>query len=109
MLEVPQNRSYNYCMMNEIEQTNYCISFVTAYGEMSAALNERYIDYDVKEELDKIYNDEYFKGMLKWDSMGEILDIFEEDFECPENEYKFLEVRAIKEWLDDKRSELLKA
>ena len=95
-------------MLNEKEQTNYCISFCVAYGEMSAGLNERCIQFDVKEELDKIYNDEYFKGMFKWDSMGEILDIFEEDFECPENEYRFLEVRAIKEWIDSKRNECLK-
>ena len=96
-------------MMNEKEQTNYCISFVTAYGEMSAALNERYIEFDVKEELEKIFVDEYFEGKFKWDSMGEILDIFEEDFECKENEYRYLEVRAIKEWIDSKRNDLLKA
>ena len=92
-----------------MNETNNCISFVTAYGEMSAALNERYIEFDVKDELDKIYNDEYFKGQFKWDSMGEILDIFEEDFEEPENQYRYLEVRAIKEWIDSKRSALLKA
>ena len=97
-------------MLNkETEQTNYCISFVTAYGEMSAALNERYIPYDVKDELEKIWNDEYFDNRFKWDSLGEILDIFEEDFEEPENEYRYLEVRAIKEWIDSKRSECLKA
>ena len=96
-------------MMNEKEQTNYCISFVVAYGEMSAGLNERYIEFDVKEELEKIFVDEYFEGKFKWDSMGEILDIFEEDFECKENEYRYLEVRDIKEWIDSKRSECLKA
>jgi hypothetical protein len=78
--------------------------FVICYGEMSAAYNERMIGFDYKKELDKIWNDEFFAGKLKWDDIGEIGSIFEEEFNVVENEYRYLEVEAIMEWLDNKRN-----
>ena len=91
----------------EIKSVNRSIDFCVFYGESAAGYNERYVEYDVKGLLEEGWKNEYIG--LKKEDLGRVLDIFEEDFECPENEYKFLEVRAIKEWIDSKRSDCLKA
>ena len=84
--------------MNEIDRTNRVIEFVTFYGEMSAGYNERLMEFDVVDELEKIWEDEYIE--LKKEDLGEVLDVFEEEFEVPENEYRYLEVKAIRKWIE---------
>ena len=84
-------------MLNETDRTNNAIDFVTCYGEMSAAYNERMMDYDPAELLEKVWKDEYID--LKTDDLPEVLDIFNEEFVVPENEYRYLEVKAIRKWI----------
>ena len=82
-------------------------NFVVSYGEMSAAYNERLMEFDVKKELDRIWNDEWFESdKFNWDDLEEMAIIFEEEFKVPENEYRFLEVNAIREWLIGKKKSL---
>ena len=81
-------------MINERDRTNNAIDFVTCYGEMSAAYNERMMDYDPVELLEKVWKDEYID--LKTDDLPEVLEIFNEEFVVPENEYRYLEVKAIR-------------
>ena len=103
-LAVPLIWIYNYCMLDMKERVEH---FVVSYGEMSAAFNERLMEFDYKEELDRIWNDEYFESnKFNWDDLEEMAIIFEEDFKCPENEYRHLEVNAIREWLIGKKKSL---
>ena len=77
--------------------TNRAIDFVVMYGESAAGYNERCMYYDPIEILDEGWKEEYI-GLKKKD-LGEVLDIFEEEFEVPENEYRYLEVKKIREWI----------
>ena len=81
-------------------RTNRAIDFVVMYGEMSAAYNERMMDYDPVEILEEGWKEEYI-GLKKAD-LGEVTDIFEEEFLVPENEYKYWEVLDIREWIKTK-------
>tara|TARA_R110002033_G_scaffold89009_1_gene139162 strand:- start:119 stop:436 length:318 start_codon:yes stop_codon:yes gene_type:complete len=104
MLAVPPVRIYTYSMIIENDKVEH---FVVSYGEMSAAYNERLMEFDYKEELDRIWNDEWFESdKFTWDDLEEMAIIFEGDFKCPENEYRFLEVNAIREWLIGKKKSL---
>jgi hypothetical protein len=85
-------------MMNE--RTNRAISFTIHYGEMSAAYNERMISYEPKEILEEGWKNEYIG--LKKEDLGEVTDIFEEEYLVPENEYKYWEVLDIREWIKTK-------
>ena len=88
-------------MLNkETERTNNAIDFVTCYGEMSAAYNERLMEFDVEEVLEKVWNDEYID--LKKEDLPEVLDIFNEEFVVPENGYRYLEVKSIRKWIGEK-------
>ena len=87
-------------MLNERDKTNNAIDFVTCYGEMSAAYNERYYEFDVEELLEKVWKDEYID--LTKEALPEVLDIFNEEFLVPENQYKYLEVKAIRKWIGEK-------
>ncbi len=78
--------------------TNRAIDFVVMYGESSAGYNERMMDYDPIEILEEGWKVEYIG--LKKEDLGEVLDIFEEEFEVPENEYRYLEVKAIRKWIE---------
>ena len=100
-LDVPPIRIYNNNMMNKRNGiTNRAIDFCVFYGESSAGYNERFVEYDVKGVLEEGWKNEYIG--LKKEDLGEVLDIFEEEFEVPENEYRYLEVKKIREWIKDK-------
>ena len=99
-LEVPPNRSYNICMMNEIDKTNRAINFVVAVSEMIAAYNERGLGYDIAKEMDEIYEDEYI-GM-KNEDLPYALDIFNEDFADPDAGWLYVECKAIRKWIGEK-------
>ena len=90
-------------MLNkETESTNRSINFVTFYGEWAAGCNERFVEWDVKEVLEEGWTNEYIG--LKKEDLGEVLDIFEEEFGCWENCYRYKEVLEIREWIEDKRA-----
>ena len=90
--------------MNEISKA---ADFVIYYGEQSAAYNERLMSYDPIEILEEGWMNEYFESnKFNWDDLEEMAIIFEEDFKCPENEYRHLEVNAIREWLIGKKKSL---
>ena len=80
--------------------TNRAIDFVVMYGEMSAGYNERLMSYDPIEILEEGWKEEYIG--LKKEDLGEVLDIFEEDFLVWENVYRYSEVLEIREWIKDK-------
>jgi len=98
-LEVPPIWIYNYCMMNE--RTNRAISFTVHYGEMSSAYNERLMEFDPVEILEEGWKNEYIG--LKKEDLGEVEDIFEEEYLVPENEYKYWEVLKIRKWIGSKK------
>ena len=81
-------------------RTNRAIDFVVQYGEMSSAYNERMMVYDPEVILEDGWTNEYI-GMKKED-LPEVLDIFNEEFLVPENQYKYLEVKAIRKWIGEK-------
>lgn len=81
-------------------RTNRAIDFVVHYGEMSAAYNERLMSYDPVEILEEGWKNEYI-GLQKED-LPEVLDIFNEDFLEVENEYRYVEVKAIRKWIGEK-------
>ena len=83
--------------MNEISKA---ADFVIMYGEMSAGYNERLMSYDPVEILEEGWTNEYIG--LKREDLPEVLDIFNEDFLEPENEYRYLEVKAIRKWIGEK-------
>jgi hypothetical protein len=88
-------------MMNVRDgRTNRAIDFVVMYGEMSAAYNERLMDYDPVNILEKGWKEEYIG--LKKEDLPEVLDIFNEEFVVPENEYRYIEVKAIRKWIGEK-------
>tara|TARA_R110002051_G_scaffold191681_1_gene260373 strand:+ start:382 stop:606 length:225 start_codon:yes stop_codon:yes gene_type:complete len=70
------------------------------YGESSAAYNERLMDYEPEKILEEGWTNEYIG--LKKEDLGEVTDIFEEEYLVPENEYKYWEVLKIREWIEDK-------
>ena len=78
--------------------TNRAIDFVVMYGESSAAYNERMMVYDPIEILEEGWKNEYI-GLKKAD-LGEVTDIFEEEYLVPENEYKYWEVLEIRKWIE---------
>ena len=80
------------------ERTNRAIEFTIHYGEMSSAYNERLMDYDPIEILEEGWKNEYIG--LRTADLGEVEDIFEEEYEVPENEYRYLEVKAIRKWIE---------
>ena len=99
--DVPEDSAYNYSMLNkETEQTNRAIDFVTYYSEWAAGCNERFIEWDVKKVLDE-GADELAIGLKKED-LGYVSDIFEEEFLCWENCYRYTEVEEIREWIKEK-------
>ena len=81
-------------------RTNRAIDFVVQYGEMSAAYNERMMQYDPLVILEEGWTNEYI-GLQK-DDLPEVLDIFNEDFLEVENEYRYVEVKAIRKWIGEK-------
>ena len=87
-------------MLNEIDKTNRAIDFCVMYGESAAGYNERFVEYDVKGILEEGWKNEYIG--LKKEDLGEVLDIFEEDFLVWENVYRYSEVLEIREWIKDK-------
>jgi len=105
MLEVPLIRIYNYCMLNMKENKSEAIEhFVIHYGEMSAAYNERMMVYDPIEILEEGWANEYIReelGLTK-EELPEVLEMFNRDFEEPENEYRYTEVKAIRKWIGNK-------
>ena len=101
MLEVPPKRSDNISMMNkEVESTNNAIDFVTSVSEMIAAYNERGIDYDMDELLEKTYSYEYI-DMTKED-LPYALDIFNEGFDDRDAGWLNWECKAIRKWIGNK-------
>ena len=84
-------------MMNK---TDRAINFCVMYGESSAAYNERLMDYEPEKILEEGWTNEYIG--LKKEDLGEVTDIFEEEYLVPENEYKYWEVLKIREWIEDK-------
>ena len=84
----------------ERDRTNRAIDFTVHYGEMSAAYNERLMSYDPADILEEGWTNEYIS--LQKEDLPYVLDIFEEDFKVPENEYKYLEVKAIRKWIGNK-------
>ena len=86
--------------MNKKNRTNRAIEFCVFYGESSAGYNERFVEYDVKGVLEEGWKNEYIG--LKKEDLGEVLDIFEEDFLVWENVYRYKEVLEIREWIKDK-------
>ena len=76
------------------------IDFVVMYGEMSAGYNERMMSYDPVEILEEGWKNEYIG--LKREDLPEVLDIFNEDFLEVENEYRYVEVKAIRKWIGEK-------
>jgi len=97
LLELPPNRIYNYCMLNKKERAGH---FVVMYSETSAACNERLVSYDPVEILEGGWKNEYIG--LKKEDLPEVLEIFNKDFVEPENEYRYLEVKAIRKWIGEK-------
>ena len=91
-------------MLNEDmkESTNRAISFTIHYGEMSSAYNERMISYEPKEILEEGWKNEYIG--LKKEDLGEVTDIFEEEYLVEENEYKYWEVLDIRKWIEEKKA-----
>ena len=89
-------------MLNEDmkERTNRAISFTVHYGEMSSAYNERMMSYEPKEILEEGWKNEYIG--LKKEDLPEVLDIFNEEFVVPENEYRYIEVKAIRKCIGEK-------
>ncbi len=78
--------------------------FVIHYGEMSAAYNEGLMDYDPVEILEGGWNNEYIReelGLTK-EELPEVLEMFNRDFEEPESEYRYTEVKAIRKWIGAK-------
>ena len=96
-LEVPLIWIYNNCMMNKISKA---ADFVIMYGEMSAAYNERLMSYDPVEILEEGWANEYIG--LKKDDLPEVLELFNRDFLEVENEYRYVEVKAIRKWIGEK-------
>ena len=84
------------------ERTNRAIEFTIHYGEMSSAYNERMMSYDPIEILEEGWKNEYIG--LKKEDLGEVLDIFEEDFLVWENVYRYKEVLDIRKWIEEKRA-----
>jgi len=82
------------------DRTNRAIDFTVHYGEMSAAYNERLMEYDPATILEEGWTNEYI-GLQKED-LPEVEDIFEEEFEVPDNQYRYLEVKAIRKWIGEK-------
>ena len=74
------------------------IDFCIMYGEASAGYNERLMSYDPVEILEEGWKNEYI-GLRKSD-LGEVTDIFEEEFLVPENEYRYKEVLDIRKWIE---------
>ena len=81
--------------------TNRAIDFVVMYGESSAAYNERMMVYEPIEILEEGWKNEYI-GLKKAD-LGEVTDIFEEEFLEVENQYRYVEVKAIRKWIEMRR------
>ena len=101
MLEVPPDLLDNNCMMNkEVKSTNNAIDFVTSVSEMIAAYNERGIDYDMNELLDKQYADEYCD--MKEEDLPYALDIFNETFEDRDAGWLNWECKSIRKWIGNK-------
>tara|TARA_R110000751_G_scaffold164611_1_gene270738 strand:- start:102 stop:365 length:264 start_codon:yes stop_codon:yes gene_type:complete len=84
-------------MMNMKERVGH---FVTHYGEMSAAYNERYLRFDPIEVLEEGWTNDFI-GLKKGD-LPEVLELFNKDFLEVENEYRYVEVKAIRKWISAK-------
>ena len=105
VLEVPPDPYDNIRMLNMKQNKSEAIEhFVIYYGEMSAAYNERMMDYDPIEILEEGWANEYIReelGLTK-EELPEVLEMFNRDFEEPENEYGYTEVKAIRKWIGEK-------
>ena len=84
-------------MLNQKERVAH---FVVHYGEMSAAYNERLTPYDPIVILEEGWTNEFIG--LKKDDLPEVLELFNEDFLEVENEYRYVEVKAIRKWIGAK-------
>jgi|TARA_Y100000310_G_C20667115_1_gene808176 hypothetical protein len=69
--------------------------FVVAVSEMIAAYNERAMSFDTTELLDNVAAETNVDDS----HLGEIAQIFEDDFRDPDAGWQHLEVEAIREWL----------
>jgi hypothetical protein len=78
------------------------IEFCIFYGEGAAGYNEHFVEYDVKGLLEEGWKNEYIG--LKKEDLGQVLDIFEDDFLVWENVYRYKEVLDIREWIEEKRN-----
>jgi hypothetical protein len=88
-------------MMNkETEQTNRAIDFVVQVSEMVAAYNERGTSYDMDELLNEAYENEY--NDMKKEDLPYALDIFNEDFDCPDAGWLNWECKSIRKWIGEK-------
>ena len=100
-LEVPPDLLDNNCMMNkEVKSTNNAIAFVTSVSEMIAAYNERGIDYDMDELLEKTYSYEYID--MRKEDLPYALDIFNEGFDDRDAGWLNWECKAIRKWIGNK-------
>ena len=98
VLEVPLDPYDNIRMINDkIERVEH---FVIHYGEMSAAYNERLMDYDPVEILEEGWKNDFIG--LKKEDLPEVLELFNKDFLEIENEYRYVEVKAIRKWIGEK-------
>ena len=84
-------------MLNMKERVEH---FVVHYGEMSAAYNERLIRFEPATILEEGWTNDYIG--LHNEDLPEVLASFNEDFLEPENEYRYLEVKAIRKWIGEK-------
>ena len=87
-------------MLDEKERTNRSIDFVTCVSEMTAAYNERAVDYDMDKLLEESYANEYIG--LKKEDLPEVLDIFNEDFQDRDAGWLYWECKAIRKWIGEK-------
>lgn len=95
--DVPEDSAYNYSMLNMKERVEH---FVVHYGEMSAAYNERLMSFDPIEILEEGWTNDFIG--LKKDDLPEVLELFNKDFLEIENEYRYVEVKAIRKWIGEK-------
>ena len=84
-------------MLNMKERVEH---FVVHYGEMSAAYNERLMSFDPVEILEEGWKNDFIG--LKKEDLPEVLELFNKDFLEIENEYRYVEVKAIRKWIGEK-------
>ena len=90
LLEVPPDRSYNYCMMNK-KDVMEC--FVIGVSEMIAAYNERGMSYD----MNKLCSEKFHDLEMKTEWLPEAADMF--DFNDPDAGWTVVECGGIMRWI----------